>query len=294
MKTPSAALLFWVATSLFLTACDTRTINTLTHSDDPNLRLVGQVIAAKRPVSDIPFEEERETGRSMAAMLLGADPLLRDAEVQHYVNAIGRWVALHSDRPDIPWHFGVINTPDSNAFALPGGYILISTGLLKKLKSEAELACVLGHEIVHVQNRHHLSAFKRGETAEYFKTELSRAAEKSKNKEVAVLAANATKGYLLEGFFERGLDKKQEFDADRQGVVLAARSGYNPYAMAGVLQMLGSANPKDVGMAQWFKTHPTPAERQEQLAEAIGERLEKYASAVENNPRFLQILKRLP
>lgn len=294
MKKNSISLLFLAITSLLLAACDTRTINTLTHSNDPNLRLVGQVIAAKRPVSDIPFEEERETGRSMAAMLLGADPLLRDAEVQRYVNAIGRWVALHSDRPDIPWHFGVINTSDSNAFALPGGYILISTGLLKKLKSEAELACVLGHEIVHVQNRHHLSAFKRGETAEYFKTELSRAAEKSKNKVVAVLAANATKGYLLEGFFERGLDKKQEFEADRQGVVLAARSGYNPYAMAGVLQMLGSANPKDAGMAQWFKTHPSPVERQEQLSEAIGERLEKYASAVENNPRFLQILKRLP
>lgn len=290
----TSTLHFLLAFCLLFSACDTKTINTLTNSDDPKVRLVGQVIAAKRSVSEIPFEEERETGRSMAAMLLGSAPLLRDAEVQHYVNSLGRWISLHSDRPNIPWHFGVIKTDDSNAFSLPGGYILISTGLLKKLSSEAELACVLAHEIIHTQNRHHLTAFKRSSMAEYFKTELNRATEASKNKDVTIKVANATKGYLLEGFFERGLDKKQEFDADRHGVVLAARAGYNPYAMAGVLQMLGSANPKDSGMAQWFKTHPTPADRQEQLEAAIGEHLEKYSNAVDNNPRFLQILKRLP
>lgn len=278
---------------LLLAACDGSTAERLTKSADPRLRMLGNSFNAARPVDSIPLEEERADGAAMAATLLGAAPLLRDAEVQRYVNNLGRWIALHSERPNIPWRFGVVASEDSHVFALPGGYILISSGMLKKLRSEAELAATLAHEIVHTQNRHHLRAYRASAGGDVLKDGLNLAAERS-SKKSALLAANATKGFVIEGLMMRGLDKNLEFEADAQGAVLAARAGYNPYALAGVLQTLGQFSASDPGMGQLFKTHPQPSQRLERLAEVMADRLEAYADVPEDNSRFLSIQKRLP
>ncbi len=95
-------------------------------------------------------KEEVAIGREIAGRLLGAAPLVKNKKLQKYVNKVGKWVALQSDRPDLPWRFGVIESNDINAFAAPGGFIFITKGLYLKLKSEAELAGVLAHEIGHV------------------------------------------------------------------------------------------------------------------------------------------------
>jgi len=92
-------------------------------------------------------EEEIALGREIAGNLLGAAPLVKDAALQKYVNSVGRWVASQSERPDLPWRFGVIESEDLNAFAAPGGYIMLTKGLYRKLNNEAQLAGVLGHEI---------------------------------------------------------------------------------------------------------------------------------------------------
>lgn len=278
---------------LLLSACDGSTAELLTKSDDPRLRMLGNTFQAARPIDKIPLDEERADGAAMAATLLGAAPLLRDAEVQRYVNTVGRWIALHSERPNLPWRFGVVASEDCHVFALPGGYILVSSGMLRKLRSEAELAATLAHEIVHTQNRHHLRAFRANAGSDVVKDGLTLAAERS-SKKSATLAANATKGFVIEGLMMRGLDKDQEFEADAQGAVLAARAGYNPYALAGVLQTLGQYSVGDAGMGQLFKTHPKPSERLEHLAEVMGDRLEAYANAPEDNSRFLSMQKRLP
>ena len=278
---------------LVLSACDGSTAELLTKSNDPRLRMLGNSYNAARPIDKIPLEEERADGAAMAATLLGAAPLLRDSEVQRYVNNLGRWIALHSERPNIPWRFGVVASEDSHVFALPGGYVLISVGMLRKLRSEAELATTLAHEIVHTQNRHHLRAFRASAGGDVLKDGLNIAAERS-GKKSATLAANATKGFVIEGMMVRGLDKDLEFEADAQGVVLAARAGYNPYALAGVLQTLGQFSAGDAGMGQLFKTHPKPAERLERLAQVMGESLEAYADAPNDNSRFFAMQKRLP
>ena len=83
--------------------------------------------------------------------------------MQQYVNRVGRWVALQSDRPDLKWTFGVIQTDDINAFAAPGGYVFVTRGLYAKLKDETELAGVLGHEIAHVQQKHHLKVVQKSQ-----------------------------------------------------------------------------------------------------------------------------------
>lgn len=285
--------LLTLAFAAALVGCDGQTIQALSKDDDPAFRLVGNIAGAMRSEDQIPLEEERNSGRAMAAMLLGAAPLLRDDEVQRYVNTLGRWIAMHSERPDIPWRFGVIDDDDLHAFALPGGYILISTGLLRKTRSEAELAGVLAHEIVHTQNRHHLKAWRAAAASNALKDGLTLYAQKRNNAAISA-AATASKGFLLEGFFERGLDKGQEYEADAQGVVLAARSGYNPYALIGVLQTLGELSPADPAVAQLFNTHPQPQDRIARLNDIMGDRLEAYADGVEDSPGFQAMRKRLP
>ena len=83
-------------------------------------------------------------------------------------NKVGRWVSSHSERPDLPWTFIVIDVEPANAFAAPGGYVVVTTGLLKRLNSEAELAGVLGHEVSR-GSKHHLSAIKKADTTAFLR-----------------------------------------------------------------------------------------------------------------------------
>ena len=108
-------------------------------------------------------DEETQIGRQLAGNLLGAAPLAKDDKLQRYVNRVGRWVASQSERPDLKWHFGVLEAPDLNAFALPGGYVFVTRGLVELMADESELAGVLAHEIAHVMLQHHLKVLKQGQ-----------------------------------------------------------------------------------------------------------------------------------
>jgi len=112
----------------------------------------------------VPAEEKEEIqiGQGVAATLPGARPLVQDTSLQRYVNEVGLWTARQSERPDLPWAFGVIDSEHLNAFATPGGSILVTRGLLKVMRSESELAGVLGHEIAHTVRRHHITAMRKG------------------------------------------------------------------------------------------------------------------------------------
>ena len=115
------------------------------------------VVAATKGISET---EEIEIGRGLAGRMLGQIALVDDANVQAYVNRVGRWVASQSERPDLPWRFGVANAGNINAMAMPGGTILITRGLYDILDNEAQLAGVLGHEIAHVVKKHHITVMQ--------------------------------------------------------------------------------------------------------------------------------------
>ena len=117
--------------------------------------------SAQQASKTIDEPEEIEIGHGIATNLLGASPLLPDNRVQQYVNQVGRWLSLHTERPDLPWQFGVLESTDVNAFATPGGTIFITNGLLQRLNNESELAGVLAHEMVHVLRKHHLAALQK-------------------------------------------------------------------------------------------------------------------------------------
>ena len=124
-------------------------------------KLIDTVKKVSEATTEIDEPREIEIGEGVASNLLGAAPLVANANLQKYVNLIGRWLASQTERPDLPWNFGVLDSANVNAFATPGGSVFITRGLLQKMHSEAELAGVLAHEISHVLRKHHLKAIQK-------------------------------------------------------------------------------------------------------------------------------------
>lgn len=248
-----------------------------------NLEKLRDVVTQQlKPMSE---KDEIQLGRGVAANLLGAAPLVPDAQLQAYVNRLGKWLAMHTDRPSLPWHFGVLDTESVNAFATPGGYVFITRGLLLQMRDEAELAGVLAHEISHVVEKHALETMKKGAFLEFAGETLSEALRKEGSPEFTKLVSAGTE------IFARGLDKQDEFAADRMGVVIAARAGYDAYGLPSTLQTLAAINPKDDAVALMFKTHPDPAERLELLLTAMEGRLEQYGDQPKVADRFSSVMR---
>lgn len=246
------------------------------------LDIVG-LIKALKPVSE---KAEIKIGKGIAANLLGAAPPVKDDKLQAYVNKIGKWLALQTDKPNLPWRFAVLDTHSVNAFAVPGGYVFITRGMLVLMRDESELAGVLAHEISHVVERHALKTMRKGELAKLGGEALNAMAEgKGSGEDLSKIINVGTEIY------SRGLDKKDEFAADHYGAIIAARAGYDPYGIIAVLQTLASINPQDDAVALMFKTHPDPEERMERVLVFVEENLEKYADQPNKADRFAQIMR---
>jgi predicted Zn-dependent protease len=236
-------------------------------------------------------QEEIKLGGDLAGMLLGAAPLVRDPAKQAYLNRLGRWLALHSERPGLPWKFALVDSDDYNAFSTPGGYVLVTRGLFDKMRNESELAGVLGHEIAHVVRKHHLEALQESlrdqslsEMRRYFTVSTGNG-----------LADSFTNAMLNAGkdLYIRGLDHDAEYEADRMGVVIAARSGYSPYGLGGVLQTLtATADESRYGLHN--RTHPLPLERIARLDSAMGTRLDAVPGLVDDVTAFAALRSPLP
>src|SRR6266850_1671594 len=244
-------------------------------------RLVETVKNVGKATREPTQEEEIALGRDVAARLVGAAPLVADARAQRYVNHVGRWLASQTERADLPWKFGVLEAPQINAFAVPGGTVFITRGLLEKMGSEAELAGVLGHEIAHVLRKHHLKAIQKGALAS-LSGDVAGAALTNVNSEARhKLVAFGTEMY------SRGLDKGDELEADRLGVVIAARAGYDAYGLPSVLQTLQGMNAADSAVALMFKTHPAPGERLDALGKRMQPTLDAYSDQAQLQQRFI-------
>jgi len=229
-------------------------------------------------------EEEIEVGGNLVSGLLGAAPLVDDARLQQYVNDVGFWVASQSKRKHLPWSFAVIDSDGINAFAAPGGYVVITLGLYNLLENEAQLAAVLAHEIAHVVRKHHLKALQKTMQREFW-TDLGVKAvgDEQKREKLQQLINSGVQLYAT------GLDRKHEYDADLRGVVLAARSGYDPYALLDVLTTIDSINPQSSELTVMMKTHPPTAGRLDQLSRKMDGKLDSYASGQLNAGRFRQV-----
>lgn len=236
------------------------------------------------PFGSVPVADEIKIGQRIAGSLLGAAPLVDDPELQKYVNRVGRWIALQSERPELPWTFGVIESADLNAFAAPGGYIFVTKGLYAILRDEAELAGVLAHEVGHVVQKHHLKVMQQSQAIGVGSDLLAQQLAK-KDKRVKSLIGSGAE------IMARGLDKSAEFEADRVGVVLATRAGYDSFGLPAVLQEIGHRSASDSSVALLFKTHPHPDERLARLGEAMGSRFDRIGDSQNLPERLVQVKK---
>ncbi len=224
------------------------------------------LLEAAREALAIPEEEEVAIGRQLTGSLLGAAPLVDDDRLQEYVGSVGRWVASQSERPGLTWHFGVVESDDINAFAAPGGFILVTHGLYRMLQSESELAGVLAHEIAHVAKKHHLEILQQTQLVDMGGKMLAKPFADSEY--VQEMIGDGAE------MFSRSLDRNAEYEADRVAVVLAARAGYDPFGLPTVLQDIGRLAADDSSVQLLFTTHPHPEQRLAQLDEVIGDRFD--------------------
>jgi predicted Zn-dependent protease len=226
--------------------------------------------------------EEISLGREITGNLLGAAPLVKNPALQKYVNQVGRWVASQSERANLHWRFGVIESEDINAFAAPGGYVLLTQGLYRKLENEAQLAGVLAHEIAHINQKHQLKVLQKQQLLNIGAEFLNKRVAKNNQLATQVIGNGAE-------ISARSLDKNAEYEADRLGITYATRAGYEPLALAEVLQMLDQTNKNDDSVALLFKTHPLPEARLTALNASVGDKLDKITQGKSLENRFYRI-----
>ena len=224
-------------------------------------------------------KEEIDIGRDLAGRLLGQIELVNDPNVQAYVNRVGRWIASQSERPDLPWRFGVANAVNINAMAMPGGTILITRGLYDILDNEAQLAGVLGHEIGHVVKKHHIGVMQKQKLVS---AGANLAASRTGSNQLGKAALD-----FFKNLFISGLDKESEYEADSVGVILAARAGYNAFGLAEVLHKLNARASSDPSVVDLFGSHPGPSDRLNRLGELLTPRMGSMPQGIE--PRITPV-----
>ena len=193
-------------------------------------------------------------------------------QILQYVRDIGHRLAKVSERPDLPWEFHVTDSSVINAFALPGGKVFITRGLMKKFDSEAQLAGVLGHEVGHVTAQHIGQQMTQGLFVQVGLVGIGLASGVSDNDWVRVLGMGASTGgsvYLL------SYGRKQEIQADKLGLRYMTKLGYSPVAQIQVMRILGKAG-KGPRSPEFFSTHPYPENRIKKLEEVIPKRYPNY------------------
>ncbi len=257
---------------------------------EPGLAAAQGVQAATR---DIPEEEEIALGEKIMSGVLGAAPLHANERIQRYVNQVGRWIAMHSERPNLPWRFAVLDSPLANAGAAPGGQIYITTGLLFRMRNEAELAGALAHEVAHIVQKHHLRAYQKKFMGDVFQS-VGTALLSSQIKVGGGALGDAAKQYVIKvGMGEirtmilLPLDRAEEEQADRMGMALAARAGYDPYGLPTVIQLLQDLSAEQSGLSVLYSTHPTPSARLASLDTNLGKTMEPYATQATLQERFI-------
>ncbi len=222
-------------------------------------------LAKSQSVGSMSEDEEAVIGKEVVAATLGSYPPLRDPGLQHRLNQIGVWIALQSSRPELPWRFAAVESETINAFAAPGGTILVTRGMLNHVTNEAELACVLGHEIGHVTRRHHIAVLQKSLLVSAGASALSVTAKAGGSEEYRKLLIGESKE-----IFTRRLDRSSEREADEDGILLAARAGYDPAACLNFMQRLASLKADTGALAALYKTHPTAKERVVDVDGALG------------------------
>ena len=219
--------------------------------------------------------EEQELGKQVSARIRTRYGVVQDQAVHRYVALVGTALAQGSTRPNLPWTFIVLDTDGVNAFAAPGGYVHITRGALALIKNEAELAGVLGHEIIHVSGKHTINAITKNKAVQMGAAETLSGSSSLMERAVAATYDNIV---------ERGFGRAEENDSDEHGVALANKTGYAPNGLVGFLTTLKERNKESKEKRGLFASHPEMQERLDRITRQIAS--QKLAATATVQPRY--------
>lgn len=250
-----------------------------------------RVSADVTTLRDIQADVEAETsfGSDVAARLLGEYPLVDDPQLNHYLNLVGNAVASRGSRPELTYHFALVQSDSINAFAAPGGYIFVTTGAFRILQDEAELAAVLAHEVAHVNQKHIVKELGvRGFEATP-EAGISRLLGGSSDPARMVFAQAVDRA--VEILFKSGLKQQDEFEADHLGLLTLAFSDYDPRALSRYLKRIQSLSGDRLDALS--KTHPSFAARLRALDKLLKQENLGQLDGATGQSRFLTMQGRV-
>ena len=238
----------------------------------------------KKEITLMTEQQELELGRQAAAEVERQMPAYQDDRLQRYVSDIGMRLARASERPRLPWQFTVVDASAVNAFALPGGYVYITRGILPYLNDESELAGVLGHEIGHVTARHSVRQYTKQSAGQLGLLTLG----------IFVPSAYPFTGLGSSalGVFFLKYSRDDEIEADRLGVGYSADQGWDPHGVANMLTTLSRLDEATDrrGIPNWLSTHPQPEARVERVSATVKTRIAGRQDWTTNRDDYLQRL----
>jgi len=208
-------------------------------------------------------EEEKVIGDSVALEIVGKyGGLVRDAGAMRRVNLVGRSLARYSDRPDLSWRFGVLDSDTVNAFSAPAGYVFITRGLYDLATDDDALAGILGHEIAHITGKHALNIVAKGEALAGATSQLVKRSSNARVVDSQLQQFDLGVGQITKTLFETGYAPATEYEADKNGHDLARLTGFAPGGLRGVLARLlrRSGDPHKI-----FSSHPPLNDRIKRL-----------------------------
>ena len=227
--------------------------------------------------------EEQELGTAVSERIRTRYGVVQDAAVHRYLALVGTVLAQGSTRPALPWTFVVLDTDGVNAFAAPGGYVHITRGALALVKNEAELAGVLGHEIIHVTEKHTIKAIQKSKAVQ-----MGAAETLSGSSSLMERAVTAT----YDNIVERGFGRAEENESDEMGVTLANKTGYAPNGLVGFLTTLKDRNKASTEKRGLFASHPEMQERLDRITRLIASK--KLTATATVQPRYAKNISYKP
>jgi predicted Zn-dependent protease len=255
------------------------------------LVIAGSTNAARQRITLLPqpgvysradIEKEILFGREMAAIILADYKLYPDSDLNRYVNLVGQSIVRYANRPELEFYFAVIDSSQINAYAVPGGYIFITTATLGMMQNEAELAAVLAHEIAHVSDRHIVKALDIRADDESMTAIISKIV--GSTAEAANVIFYQAIDHAMDLLFSKGLTANDEYTADIQGMYLAAFAGYDPTAYPRFLERIGGAI--ESRRSELSNTHPSLTDRIYRLDKIIADEGLSELALSKNKKRF--------
>jgi predicted Zn-dependent protease len=207
-------------------------------------------------------EEEQKLGAEVNERIRTRYGVVQDEAVHRYVTLVGAVLAQASDRPNLPWTFTVLDVPSVNAFAAPGGYVHITRGALALIQNEAELAGVLGHELIHITQKHTIHAIQK-------KSGIKMGAQETLSGNAALF--DQVVGEAVANITNQAFSAGEETESDQKGVILVNKVGYAPGGLGAVLARIKERNKDTQEKRGLFPSHPEMQQRIDRLAKQVSE-----------------------